>query len=128
MATFAGRIRKAFNSQPTQEVVDEVRLALAGSNIEVRIATASDDLDGDDPDNIVNRITAGGQQRRATRTVRRSARRFLATDRRSSGLRLQVEAERQDIQRRWERLTLWGVKSRPSTLASSRRPGAAASR
>ena len=41
-----------------QEVVDEVRLALAGSNIEVRIATASDDLDGDDPDNIVNRITA----------------------------------------------------------------------
>jgi len=43
-----------------QEVVDEVRLALAGSNIEVRIATASDDLDGDDPDNIVNRITADG--------------------------------------------------------------------
>ena len=37
-----------------------MRLALAGSNIEVRIATASDDLDGDDPDNIVNRITAGG--------------------------------------------------------------------
>ena len=76
MATFAGRIRKAFKfhgmSKPgvivgggadtvlKQEVVDEVRLALAGSNIEVRIATASDDLDGDDPDNIVNRITADG--------------------------------------------------------------------
>jgi len=43
-----------------QEVVNEVRRALAGSNIEVPIATASDDLDGDDPDNIVNRITAGG--------------------------------------------------------------------
>jgi phage replication-related protein YjqB (UPF0714/DUF867 family) len=43
-----------------RQVVDEIRRALASSTIEVRLATASDELDGDDPANVVNRLTTGG--------------------------------------------------------------------
>jgi phage replication-related protein YjqB (UPF0714/DUF867 family) len=43
-----------------QEIVDEVQRTLAGSNIEVRPATDADDLDGNDPANVVNRLTKGG--------------------------------------------------------------------
>jgi phage replication-related protein YjqB (UPF0714/DUF867 family) len=43
-----------------RRVVEEIRCALASSTIEVRLATASDELDGDDPANIVNRLTNGG--------------------------------------------------------------------
>ena len=43
-----------------EEIVAEIADALEGSSIEVRIAQPQDDFDGDDPNNIVNRLTAGG--------------------------------------------------------------------
>ena len=44
-----------------QEIECAVKKALAGSEILVRIAGPSDNFGGDNPDNIVNRITAGGR-------------------------------------------------------------------
>jgi phage replication-related protein YjqB (UPF0714/DUF867 family) len=43
-----------------EEIGNAVERALAGSGIRVRIATESENYDGDSPDNIVNRLTAGG--------------------------------------------------------------------
>src|SRR5262245_52036972 len=43
-----------------EEIGNAVERALAGSGIRVRIATDSEHYDGDSPDNIVNRLTAGG--------------------------------------------------------------------
>jgi phage replication-related protein YjqB (UPF0714/DUF867 family) len=43
-----------------EEIAAAVRLATAGSEIVVRLATADDRLGGDDPRNIVNRLTASG--------------------------------------------------------------------
>lgn len=43
-----------------RKIAAAVQGALAGSGIQVRIANRSDRFDGDDPRNIVNRITAGG--------------------------------------------------------------------
>jgi phage replication-related protein YjqB (UPF0714/DUF867 family) len=43
-----------------QEVAKAVLKALAGSQIQVRVAAASENYDGDNPNNIVNRLTAGG--------------------------------------------------------------------
>jgi phage replication-related protein YjqB (UPF0714/DUF867 family) len=43
-----------------QEVAAALCEALAGSGIEVRVAGASEEYDGDNPANIVNRLTAGG--------------------------------------------------------------------
>ena len=43
-----------------EEIATELRKALHGSGILVRVADASDNLDGDNPCNIVNRLTAGG--------------------------------------------------------------------
>jgi len=43
-----------------QEVAGELTTALAGTGIRVRLATDSDNCDGDNPSNIVNRITASG--------------------------------------------------------------------
>jgi phage replication-related protein YjqB (UPF0714/DUF867 family) len=42
-----------------QEVQAAIQSAIAGSGIEVRIATASDNFNGDDPNNIVNRLANG---------------------------------------------------------------------
>ena len=42
------------------EIAKAVERALGGSGIRVRIATASENYDGDSPDNIVNRLGAGG--------------------------------------------------------------------
>jgi phage replication-related protein YjqB (UPF0714/DUF867 family) len=46
--------------QLKKDIADELTKALAGTGIRVRIATDSDKFDGDNPCNIVNRITAGG--------------------------------------------------------------------
>jgi phage replication-related protein YjqB (UPF0714/DUF867 family) len=43
-----------------QEIVRELQRVLSGSGIGVRMPDRSDDYDGDDPRNIVNRLTAGG--------------------------------------------------------------------
>jgi phage replication-related protein YjqB (UPF0714/DUF867 family) len=43
-----------------QEIAEAVERAVATSGIRVRVATASENYDGDSPDNIVNRLTAGG--------------------------------------------------------------------
>jgi phage replication-related protein YjqB (UPF0714/DUF867 family) len=42
-----------------EEIQMAIRCAIAGSGIEVRVATASDNCNGDDPDNIVNRLANG---------------------------------------------------------------------
>lgn len=42
------------------DVASEIEKTLAGSNIPVRIASSGDVFGGDDPANIVNRLTAGG--------------------------------------------------------------------
>jgi phage replication-related protein YjqB (UPF0714/DUF867 family) len=42
-----------------QEIQTAIQSAVAGSDIEVRIATASDNFNGDDPNNIVNRLAHG---------------------------------------------------------------------
>lgn len=42
------------------DVAAEIEKALAGSNIPVRIASSGDVFGGDDPANIVNRLTTGG--------------------------------------------------------------------
>ena len=44
-----------------QEMVAALHCALRGTGIEVRPAGRSDRLDGDNPNNIVNRLTAGGR-------------------------------------------------------------------
>jgi phage replication-related protein YjqB (UPF0714/DUF867 family) len=43
-----------------REIATKIEAALAGSGIPVRIAGAAEHYDGDSPDNIVNRLTAGG--------------------------------------------------------------------
>jgi phage replication-related protein YjqB (UPF0714/DUF867 family) len=43
-----------------EEIGNAVERALGGSGIRVRIATASENYDGDSPANVVNRLTAGG--------------------------------------------------------------------
>jgi phage replication-related protein YjqB (UPF0714/DUF867 family) len=43
-----------------QDVRDAVDCALSGSRIDVRVAGPGDEFDGDDPRNLVNRLTAGG--------------------------------------------------------------------
>jgi phage replication-related protein YjqB (UPF0714/DUF867 family) len=43
-----------------EEIVCAIADALEGSEIEVRLAQPSDNLDGNEPSNIVNRLTAGG--------------------------------------------------------------------
>ena len=43
-----------------EAIVDALTKALAHAGIEVRLARPSDNLDGDSPSNIVNRLTAGG--------------------------------------------------------------------
>jgi phage replication-related protein YjqB (UPF0714/DUF867 family) len=42
-----------------EEIQRAIRSAIGGSGIEVRIATASDNCNGDDPANIVNRLASG---------------------------------------------------------------------
>jgi phage replication-related protein YjqB (UPF0714/DUF867 family) len=42
-----------------EEIQMAIRSAIGGSGIEVRIATAADDFNGDDPENIVNRLANG---------------------------------------------------------------------
>ena len=42
------------------EIASAIETAVAGSNIPVRIACPDDVFGGDDPDNIVNRLTVGG--------------------------------------------------------------------
>jgi phage replication-related protein YjqB (UPF0714/DUF867 family) len=44
-----------------EEIAIELKKALFGSGILARVADASDNLDGDSPSNIVNRLTAGGK-------------------------------------------------------------------
>jgi phage replication-related protein YjqB (UPF0714/DUF867 family) len=43
-----------------EEIVEALTQALANAGIEVRLARPSDNLNGDNPNNIVNRLTAGG--------------------------------------------------------------------
>jgi phage replication-related protein YjqB (UPF0714/DUF867 family) len=43
-----------------KEIAAALRRALAGAGIHVRLATRSDNFDGDSPHNIVNRLTLGG--------------------------------------------------------------------
>jgi phage replication-related protein YjqB (UPF0714/DUF867 family) len=43
-----------------EDIRDAVDCAISGSKIDVRIAGPADRFDGDDPRNIVNRLTAGG--------------------------------------------------------------------
>jgi phage replication-related protein YjqB (UPF0714/DUF867 family) len=43
-----------------EEIAAEIAKAIAGSDISVRIACPDDVFGGDDPANIVNRLTAGG--------------------------------------------------------------------
>ena len=50
----------ANNAESKKEIVAAVQSVLCGSGIEVRIAGPSDTFDGDSPSNIVNRLTAGG--------------------------------------------------------------------
>ena len=43
-----------------REVVAAIECCLGGTGITVRVAGPGDPFDGDNPDNIVNRLTAGG--------------------------------------------------------------------